>query len=261
MTGPAGAGEIRSPSPEIQRQSMNPPDVMVERRANRLQELGQAHAQLAHELRNILVNIGILARRLAESDSLSDEDREAAELILQQECMGEELLGEALDLVSPLEGEREPIEIGSLLEEVGQTLEPAADEHDIDIRIEPGDARALEVTGVRKKLRQAFINLGDNAIDAMAESGGSLTFAAEAGPETVTVSVRDTGPGIPESEVDRLFQPFETTKENGTGLGLPLVRKIVEAHGGHVEAESSSGQGLTVIATLPRAEQEGECDS
>ncbi|MFW6157752.1 MAG: sensor histidine kinase [Planctomycetota bacterium] len=226
----------------------------------RLRELGHAHAHLSHEVRRILVTIGMLARTLARSEGLSDEDREAVEKIIEQETAGEELLDDVLELVTPTEGEREPTAIEPLLQDVGRALEPHASEAGVDVRVEPCDARACRVPAIRKKLRQVFLNLGHNAIDAMAEAGGSLVLACRTEPRAVAVRVVDTGPGMSPEETRRMFEPFQTSKEGGTGLGLALARKIVEDHGGEIEIDSRPGEGTTAIVTLPRAGTTGGRD-
>ncbi|MFO7897484.1 MAG: HAMP domain-containing sensor histidine kinase [Planctomycetota bacterium] len=226
----------------------------------RLRQLGHAHAHLSHEVRRILVTIGMLARTLAGSDGLSDEDRETVEKIIEQETAGEELLDDVLELVTPTEGEREPEPIEPLLEDVGRALEPHASGAEVDLRVEPCDARACRVPAIRKKLRQAFLNLGHNAIDAMADGGGSLVLTCRAGPRAVAVRVADTGPGMRPEETQRMFEPFQTSKEGGTGLGLALTRKIVEDHGGEIEIDSRPGEGTTVTVTLPRAGATGGSD-
>ena len=105
----------------------------------------------------------------------------------------------------------------------------------------------------RVQLQQVFMNLMLNGIDAMkGTTGGSeLTIRSEAGDGQLLISVRDTGVGLPPEQEDQIFRAFFTTKDNGTGMGLPISRSIIESHGGRLWAAGASGQGATFQFTLP----------
>jgi len=107
----------------------------------------------------------------------------------------------------------------------------------------PGDPARLE---------QMVLNLAVNAMEAMGE-GGRLTITTRRGAGAVEIEVRDTGPGIPAENLERIFKPFFSTKALGTGLGLPLVARVVAAHGGRVTVESEVGRGTAFHVTLPLA--------
>jgi len=104
-----------------------------------------------------------------------------------------------------------------------------------------------------EKLRQVFANVIDNAIDALGgvAEGRRLDLWVENGGRAATVRVRDNGCGIPADQLDRIFNPFFSTKETGTGLGMAISRKIVEAHDGTIEAQSTVGRGTELVITLP----------
>jgi signal transduction histidine kinase len=103
------------------------------------------------------------------------------------------------------------------------------------------------------QLRQALLNLVRNAADAMS-TGGALTVATRRSADgAVEVSVKDTGAGIPAENLDRIFEPFFSTKDGGTGLGLALTQQIVEEHGGRIEVDSTPGRGTTFTLRLPVA--------
>src|SRR5262249_51745588 len=104
-----------------------------------------------------------------------------------------------------------------------------------------------------RQIEQAVINLGMNALQAMPERG-RLTIGARRHGKQVEITVRDTGPGIPEALRARIFEPFFSTKAGGTGLGLPLVHEIAVAHGGRISVESAPGEGACFTLALPLAE-------
>jgi signal transduction histidine kinase len=106
------------------------------------------------------------------------------------------------------------------------------------------------VHGNSDQLRQVFLNLVLNAMDAMPH-GGTLTVRTVAGPTVAVVEVQDTGIGMPAAVRERLFEPFFTNKPQGTGLGLSISAHIITQHGGHIEVESSEGQGSTFRVVLP----------
>jgi signal transduction histidine kinase len=105
----------------------------------------------------------------------------------------------------------------------------------------------------RVQLQQVLMNLMLNAIDAMKETtgGGELTIKLEAGNAQLLISVSDTGVGLPQEQGEEIFKAFFTTKENGTGMGLPISRSIIESHGGRLWATGAPGAGATFQFTLP----------
>jgi len=101
-------------------------------------------------------------------------------------------------------------------------------------------------------MEQVFLNLFVNAAQAM-DRRGEIAVATRTDGEAVRVVVRDSGPGIPRDKIDQIFKPFFTTRSHGTGLGLAICKKIVEAHGGRIEVETSPGEGARFTVMLPRA--------
>jgi signal transduction histidine kinase len=155
-----------------------------------------------------------------------------------------------------------PAELGRVLEEMLDFFGPSARAANLDIKVYlPADLPAVALD--RDLFKQALLNLLLNAEQAM-KQGGELTLQAGALDKTVVeLSLIDTGEGMPPEVRNKIFQPFFTTKPGGTGLGLPTVRRIVEAHGGTIDVQSEVGRGTKFTIRLPAAPRpaakEGGC--
>jgi two-component system sensor histidine kinase PilS (NtrC family) len=245
------------------------------RQAERLEALHQAAAGIAHEIRNPIASIRASAQELlAEAQSgaptppptqrgrVGGEAGAAAAAAAGPKPSGRPLLRERLLRVLLLESDRlnsivtdflayarirppasETFPLSEVLERVALLLEKqASPRHHITVQC-PGD---LQVEADREQLVQVFLNLGLNALEAMTD-GGTVTFQAQRQPgpgvagSWVVVSVSDEGPGIAAERTERIFEPFFTTKAQGTGMGLPVVRRIVEAHGGWLTVTNRPG--------------------
>ncbi|MGE5324485.1 MAG: two-component system sensor histidine kinase NtrB [Actinomycetota bacterium] len=226
------------------------------RRAERLAALGQLSAGLAHEIRNPLGVIKgsaeILTQKLSGSDELA---KELAGYIYTEVNRVSALVGRFLDFARPSQLNSRPEELTPLLERCLNTV--AAQGATANINIVKEYAPSLPGALIDTELcEQAFTNLLSNACEAM-NGEGQLTIrtypvikSAESAPE-VAVEIADTGPGVPEEMREQIFNPFFTTKNSGVGLGLAIVSKIVDAHGGTVKLVSAPGQGACFRVTLP----------
>ena len=134
------------------------------------------------------------------------------------------------------------------------------DAHQVRATVLPPSVPCV-ISGDQVLLQQVFVNLIMNGMDAMAATPPPerrLTIRSEIKAAEVDVSVRDNGTGVPAEVIDRLFSPFITTKSLGLGIGLTIVRKIVEAHGGSIAARNNPEGGATFVVTLPRSHTPGE---
>jgi signal transduction histidine kinase len=147
--------------------------------------------------------------------------------------------------------ERQIIDVKEIIEEMTGLLRGEADRHAITIHSElEADSPNILVNPVQ--LQQVFMNLMLNAIEAMKDTGGDLAIKSQVGPECrLYVSISDTGIGLPAGSAEQIFEPFHTTKPQGTGMGLTITRSIVEAYGGRVWATANQGVGATFHFILP----------
>jgi two-component system sensor histidine kinase/response regulator len=216
----------------------------------KLGALGQMAEGVAHEVRNPMVTIGGFARRIRDRLAEDDPLREYAEHIIKEaerlEIMVEEIVRFKALMISPYE----PVVVSELAEGVlGERAKQIEQAGIRVVRRYPPDL--LTVQGDRGNLQIALDNVVENAIEAMAAKGGTLTVSAERVNDHVSIGVADTGPGIPKSELSNVLDPFYTSKMTGAGMGLTMVHRIITRHGGDVDIRSVVGSGTTVTLRLP----------
>jgi len=223
----------------------------VEQR-ERLSALGNLAAAVAHEVRNPLNAISVGLQRLREEFRPADNHAEYARFVDLMQGEVKRLNGiveEFLSLARPISLKPDLVRVGELLQEVTALLQADADARGVRIDLAvPRDLPAARLD--RDAVKQVFLNLLLNGLEAM-PGGGTLTISASALGGSLRLTVGDTGDGIPADLLPRIFEPYVTTKTKGMGLGLPIARRIVEAHGGRIEAESRPGLGCRFTITLP----------
>jgi two-component system sensor histidine kinase HydH len=223
-------------------------------RQERLAALGGMAAVLAHEIRNPLGAIKGLAQFLGEKQQGDPAHQEMTQTIAREATRLERLVGDLLTYARPRPPERHPTDILATLREVVALAGPAAEAAGVKLGMESPDGLP-RVTADPEQMKQLFGNLVLNALQAM-PNGGMLTVAARpagvarAGPG-VEIRITDTGGGIPEADLPRIFEPFYTLRAKGTGLGLAICRQIAQAHGGTIEIARTGPEGTTVVVTLP----------
>jgi signal transduction histidine kinase len=220
-------------------------------RGERLSALGNMAAAVAHEIRNPLnaVSMGLQRLRGEFRPAEVEEYRGLLDVVQGEVRRLNSIVEDFLSLARPLSLKPEPIPVARLLEEVALLVEGEARAAGVVIEREAAGALpALEAD--RDRIKQVLLNLLLNAIQAM-PTGGTLNLAVSASGGMLALTVTDTGPGIPPEVGPRLFEPYVTTKARGIGLGLAIARRIVEAHGGGIEAETAPGGGARFRVTLP----------
>lgn len=216
-----------------------------------LSTLGNMAAAVAHEIRNPLnaISMGLQRLRVEFAPAEADEYRRLLDVAQGEVRRLNTIVEEFLSLARPLSLKPEPIQVAALLDAVVALVEHEA--RGAGIRIEREISRELPVLHAdRDRMSQVLLNLALNGIQAMPD-GGALILGAAAGDGTMTLTVEDTGPGIPPDLLPRVFEPYVTTKTKGLGLGLTIARRIVEAHGGRIEVESGPGRRTRFRVMLP----------
>jgi len=225
-------------------------------RSRRLAALGEMAAGVAHEVRNPLNSIRGFAQLLGEEDPVR-RDPKAAEylgIIIEEVDRMNGIVSDLLDFARQRELTLARTDVASLLRALAGEMAPAARAARVEIVCEP--ATSLPPARANAdKLKQVFLNVAKNGIEAMPK-GGRLSIQAKVVPaapggEEMAVAISDTGEGIAPAILPLIFNPFFTEKDRGTGLGLSICQKIVEAHGGRIEAASELGKGSTFTVYLP----------
>ena len=225
-------------------------------RVSRVTTMGELTASLAHEIKQpiaaAVTNAQTCLRWLGRDQPDVAEAREAAARNIKDVTRASDIISSISLLFKKGALQRELVDVNELVREMVVLLRSEANRYSISIRTELADDLP-KVMADRVQLQQVFMNLMLNGIDAMKETtgGGELTIKSEVGDAQLLISVSDTGVGLPQEQADRIFRAFFTTKDNGTGMGLPISRSIIESHGGHLWVAGASGCGATFQFTLP----------
>lgn len=253
--------EYRRTAEELQtayRKLREQTDLIVEkeeqlRRAERLSTLGELAAGIAHEIRNPLASIKGTAEILQDPATPQPRRKEFSQLMLDEVSRLNKVVANFLELARFRRLHRENASINDLLWRMLRIIDLQLGRKNIAVRthlMPELPELSLDVS----QIEQAVLNVLLNAVGAMPEGGEidlSTKLEARDGAEVIVVEIADTGAGIAPEHLSRVFDPFFTTKSGGTGLGLPIVSRILKAHGGSVEISSETGHGTRVTLTLP----------
>jgi two-component system sensor histidine kinase PilS (NtrC family) len=246
------------------------------RRSERLAAVGEMAAKMAHEIRNPLAAISGSIQVLQRDRAAESQEGEPAclmDIVVRETDRLNDLIADFLHYARPRPLRIEAVSLSSIVEELLKMLEALRPEN---VVIQSAALQDLVVAADADQLRQVLWNLSLNALQAMPE-GGELLLSSEVVPPPIAqgssqlsrkesgsaeedlgnsawveICVRDTGVGIDAESQERIFEPFYTTKPKGTGLGLAMVHRIVEAHGGVLRVKSEPGQGTAVGVAFPR---------
>jgi signal transduction histidine kinase len=227
------------------------------RHAERLAAVGKMASHIAHEVRNPLNSVGLNAEMISEEASSLPPSQARDEIVsLSRRVSGEvdRLTGitrQYLELGRLPTPEPVPTPLGELVGSVVEFLRPDMAERSVDLVLDSGSEGPV-VSVDRDQMKQVLINLVRNASEAMDGDGERrIEVRVVTSDDTVMLSVKDTGRGMEEEDMEHIFEPFFSTKEGGTGLGLSLTRHVVDEHGGRIECFSDRAKGTTFVISLP----------
>lgn len=225
-------------------------------RSERLADLGRVAAGLAHELRNPLASMSGCIELLRVNTALREEERRLMEIVLREATRLNHLVTSLLEFTRPVPPRREPTDLHVLVKEAVQVFsnDPEAQHVRVELAIEP-----TRVSCDADQMKQVIWNLLSNAAQAISGREGEgegiggvvrVSCTTELGG-VARLEVADDGPGIAPSDLPKMFVPFFTTKQRGSGLGLATIQRIVDAHGGTVSVESALGRGAAFTIRIP----------
>jgi two-component system sensor histidine kinase AtoS len=222
-------------------------------RTNQMTLVGQMAAGLAHEIKNPLAGVKVSLDVLAADLELEEEDKEVFARVVNEVNRMEKLLKNFLNYARPPQPHFDLIDINRLLDSSLENAEVAiSNQKGLSIHFERNLFTELpQVEADPSQLQQVLLNLLLNAIDTIESSGTITATSGIQGADWVWFEISDTGKGMSEASLEKIFTPFFTTKSKGTGLGLSICKRLVEQHGGIIAAHSSPDSGTSFVITLP----------
>ena len=222
------------------------------RNRERLSSLGMLAAEVAHEVRNPLAVVRMLWHSAVRGLPVAGAQARDLELIEEKLGQMNRILDRILNLARSADPEMRELDAAAVVEEVALLTRSKLGLARIRAVVRLPAAGSARIRGDRALLEQAYLNLVLNGVEAMTQ-GGELRMEVRLGGDEVVLAVADQGPGMKKEVAERLFEPFLSRRPGGTGLGLALVRRTVEAHGGSVKVTSKPGRGTRVELCLPKA--------
>jgi two-component system sensor histidine kinase HydH len=218
-------------------------------RSRHLTSISSLAAGVAHEIRNPLSSIKGFAVYLKDRLQSDSEDKKTADIIVAEVERLNRVITQLIEFARPLELKKEKTRVSDLVGHAIKLIEAEAHKSNVEININMAKQEpAVEVDA--DKIKQVLLNIFLNALAAM-KNGGRLDISLGQEKDGLCVVIVDTGIGIAEADLPRVYDPYFTSKPAGTGLGLAVVQKIMEAHGGRIAVESSKGRGTQVSLLFP----------
>lgn len=216
-----------------------------------LATLGETVSSVAHEMKNMLIPIRGFLRRIRENQNSEAKVTSYLEIVDQESAKLEKMVKDMLSFgrFAPLQ--KEEVEVRALVQDMQQIMADEFRDNGVRLlcRCQEGTKK---VSLDREKVRQALANLLQNALQA-SPKGKEVRLLVQCDQGILQMMVEDEGAGIPKEHLDRIFQPFFTTKPQGTGLGLAITHQIVKDHGGDIRVKSTPGNGTRVFLSFPEA--------
>jgi two-component system sensor histidine kinase HydH len=220
------------------------------RRKEKLAAIGGLAAGVAHEIRNPLSSIKGIASYFKSKYDKNSDDQEAAGVMIQEVDRLNRVISELLEFARPTKLNLKSTDVNDLLEHSVRLIQQEAATKGITIKLNLSQ-KQLVADMDSDRFSQCLLNLYLNALQAM-DTGGRLTIENSLTEERlIKIEIKDTGSGISSEDLNKIFDPYFTTKTKGTGLGLAIVHNIVDAHNGQIKVRSVAGQGTTFTIIIP----------
>ncbi|MFH2007164.1 MAG: HAMP domain-containing sensor histidine kinase [bacterium] len=257
-------GDLEQPVKQLSKDELGVLALSMDRMRRELlarqQEMQLMLSGIAHEVRNPLGGMALFAGLLRDEVAEEPDRLEMVGRIQRELEYLNTVVNEFLDYARHTPLQLGEVDLLALLHDLAELLQGEAEKKRVALTVSGSSAVRLQADG--EKVRRALLNIVRNAVQATPEGGtvtlsvrvqstGALTATLSGAKREAVITCQDTGPGIPEGEVDKIFTAFYTTRERGTGLGLALAQKIVSAHGGRLEVESALGEGTAFWLVLP----------
>lgn len=220
--------------------------------------LGRVAAQVAHEVRNPLHGLLLYSTHLKNelSGKLAADQIEIFDSIIDTINQLASTTEQILDFARPVRLALRPVDLNHLVNSVLKLLQVQISSNGITVEFDHGDSNHTVMLD-EACIRAALLNLLLNAVEAM-PTGGTLSITSATSAGTLSLAINDTGSGMSDDRVKKIFEPFNSDKIGGLGLGMPYAKKIIEEHGGNINVESKLGKGTRVSISLPAEKNESE---
>ena len=219
--------------------------------AERLAALGQMCAGVSHEIRNPLGIIRSTAELLTGMPNADEAQKRLSDVIIEESSRLNDIVTEFLDFARPQEPNFQDCRLEEIIKKNLHFLDPELKKQEIRVK-DNLDGRSFPLRADPQLLYRGLLNIFVNAIQSMSD-GGTMTIQASQSRGHYVLDIQDTGSGIREENLSKIFDPFFSTKDKGSGLGLSIVRNIFEGHRGSIRIESKEGSGTRVVVQLPSA--------
>ncbi len=219
--------------------------------AERLAVLGEMVAGVSHEIKNPLGIIRSTAELLADKSSSDQTQKKLSTIIIEESGRLNDIVTDFLDFAKPQTPKFQNCRLEEIIDRNISFLKPELDRKKVIVHNGNLNSQSLNIEADPELLYRAFLNIFLNAVQSMTD-GGNISIKAEEAKDSYHVEIWDTGIGINRENLKKIFSPFFTTKDKGSGLGLSIVKKIIEGHNGTILIDSEEGIGTKVLVSLPR---------
>ncbi len=218
--------------------------------SEKLAAVGEVAAHVAHEIRNPLVTIGGFARSMRRQIGDDHPCSHSVQIMIDEVSRLEKILANVMDFSKPSAPWKRPSRLNQIIDNVCVLLADQFKAANAELSKDLSPDLPLVMIDA-EQIKQALLNIVKNAVESLGPEGGRIDVSSRLEDGAVWIDVGDTGKGVPEDTIAKLFDPFFTTRPDGTGLGLAVTRKIIVDHGGNIEVKSKLGVGTTFTITLP----------